>query len=194
MSGRARATSGKETHRDRTGRDHDVEPLSERHALSSPPGLTLKHMGDDLQTSVSFPLDSDGFLRRACPNCGRELKWHMSLPDDPGTIPVPDGGYHCPYCNKQAPPSEWLTEEQARHAEQVAARDLAQPFMQKKAEELGMNFEPGPPIEVEPLAPEPSDMSVFTFPCHPVEPIKYDADWSRPLHCIICGQQASLRA
>ena len=25
---------------------------------------------------VSFPLDSDGFIRRECPHCEREFKWH----------------------------------------------------------------------------------------------------------------------
>jgi predicted nucleic acid-binding Zn ribbon protein len=108
-------------------------------------------------------------------------------------IPVPEGGYHCPYCNKQGSPDEWLTEEQARHAEQVAARDLAQPFIQRKAEEMGMSVEPGPPIHVDSLGAEPNDMNVFVFSCHPAEPIKHDADWARPLHCIICGKEASLR-
>lgn len=150
-------------------------------------------MGDNLQTSVRFPLDSDGYLLRACPRCERELKWRMSSPDDPESIPAPEGGYHCPYCNKQAPPAEWLTEDQARHAQQVAARDLAQPFIQKKAEEMGMKFEPGPAIEVQELPPDKFVMKEFTFPCHPAEPIKFDSDWSRMLHCIICGQATSQR-
>jgi hypothetical protein len=33
------------------------------------------------QLSMSFPLDSDGFLRRVCPSCEREFKW----------LPTPEG-------------------------------------------------------------------------------------------------------
>jgi hypothetical protein len=51
-------------------------------------------MSDEVSFTVSFPLDSEGFLRRECPSCRREFKW---LPQDE-TDPMPDEGYCCPYC------------------------------------------------------------------------------------------------
>lgn len=51
----------------------------------------------EVELSMSIPLDSDGFARRACPNCERELKWIISSDGEEAT-PAPEGGYFCPYC------------------------------------------------------------------------------------------------
>jgi hypothetical protein len=37
-------------------------------------------MSDEVQLSMSLPLDGDGFLRRECPTCEREFKW-LPSPD-----------------------------------------------------------------------------------------------------------------
>ncbi len=68
-------------------------------------------MSDEVSLSVSLPLDSDEFLRRACPTCEREFKWLASQGDDDPT-PAPDGGYFCPYCAIQAPVDAWHTTPQ----------------------------------------------------------------------------------
>lgn len=55
-------------------------------------------MSDEVQLSMSLPLDGDGFLRRECPTCEREFKWVPSpdpeadedvvaRPDDAGRLP-----------------------------------------------------------------------------------------------------------
>lgn len=36
-----------------------------------------------MSTSTSVPLDSDGFMRRECPNCEQQFKWRPSQDDDP---------------------------------------------------------------------------------------------------------------
>ncbi len=41
---------------------------------------------------MAVPLDSDGFFRRECPTCERELKW-LAVGDDEDKMPPPDGGY-----------------------------------------------------------------------------------------------------
>lgn len=33
-------------------------------------------MDDEYTIQVSVPLDSDGFLRRECPHCRQQFKWH----------------------------------------------------------------------------------------------------------------------
>jgi hypothetical protein len=145
-------------------------------------------MNDDPSRRVSLPLDSDGFLRRECPNCERELKWRPTPEGEQG-YPMPEGGYHCPYCDRRANEDSWWTKAQVAHVDQVAA-DLADPVIQQAAEEIGGTYEPAGPRDLTPLSPEPDDMRRVDFECHPVEPVKVLDDWTEPVHCIICGQTA----
>ena len=78
----------------------------------------MSAVSDDVQISVPLPLDVDGFLRRECPTCERELKWRPT-PEGEEPIPMPDGGYFCPYCGVQASPDAWLTEAQAAQVQQI---------------------------------------------------------------------------
>lgn len=67
---------------------------------------------DEVALSMSLPLDSDGFLRRECPTCERELKWLVSADDeDDEDGGVPDGGYFCPYCGVHMPAYDRLAKE-----------------------------------------------------------------------------------
>jgi hypothetical protein len=50
----------------------------------------------DVELSIPFPLDDDGFLRRECPTCDREFKW-LPAHDETEATPPPAGGYFCPY-------------------------------------------------------------------------------------------------
>jgi hypothetical protein len=68
-------------------------------------------VSNGVEPSVSFPLDTDGFLRRECPTCEREFKWHHSE-DEGDSEPMADSGYFCPYCAVQAPPESWFTKPQ----------------------------------------------------------------------------------
>jgi hypothetical protein len=77
----------------------------------------MKEVSDNFETSMSIPLDSDGFLRRECPTCERELKWKY-LDEEGGeeAAEPEEGGYYCPYCAIPAPPANWLTKAQAEKA------------------------------------------------------------------------------
>jgi hypothetical protein len=35
---------------------------------------------------------------------------------------------------------------------------------------------------------EPDDMKVIEFSCHPEAPVKVAEEWSRTVHCPICGE------
>lgn len=73
-----------------------------------------------MELRITLPLDN-GFLRRECPHCRRQFKWHDG-PTDARPSDAPDPPfYHCPYCGDPAPPDAWWTEEQLEHAEQAVA-------------------------------------------------------------------------
>ncbi|MAT06888.1 MAG: hypothetical protein CL424_17780 [Acidimicrobiaceae bacterium] len=148
--------------------------------------------------SVSLPLDG-GFLRRECPHCERQFKWHHgpteSRPDGEIDPPV----YCCPYCGKTAPADEWWTVAQLEYMRDVSMpgimRDLTDEFNKgqrrnrKSMISTSMSHdEPLPPDSLH----EPSDMVVTEPPCHPWEPIKVDEAWTDPVHCLFCGERFGL--
>jgi len=129
--------------------------------------------------AMSIPLDANGFLRRQCPTCEREFKWlHTSDPDQ--AVPVLDGGYFCPYCGVQAPTNAWLTQAQVALAVNTVATEGVGPLL------AGTGFKYEPPDKLDPLT-EGDDMKRVDFQCHPTEPVKIVDDWSRSVHCLICG-------
>jgi hypothetical protein len=145
-----------------------------------------------METHISLPLDSDGFLRRECPTCEREFKWLNSEEGD--GEPAPDGGYYCPYCAVQSPES-WLTKPQAELAENTVMRDVFGPQLDKMAGDLRrssrgsflkFDLKYDKPRALDPLV-EDDDMRRVDFECHPAEPVKVVDDWDRDVHCLICG-------
>ena len=151
----------------------------------------------EIEVPVSFPLDSHGFLRRACPACSREFKW-LSVEGDADS-PSP-ACYFCPYCGTSAARGEWFTPEQRAYIETAVFNKVLGPSLEDLAESMRqLNRTPGGLIEItasiEPperrQAPpvfEPDDMRQVTFACHPKEPIKVDEAWRRPVHCLSCGR------
>ena len=139
---------------------------------------------DEHTTSMSVPLDSDGFLRRECPTCEREFKWLPSDESDEGD----PGGYYCPYCTIQAPTNHWLTQAQVEMAKHVVTREFVDPMMRDFAKRWGGSYRSdarrGEPTELV----EPDDMRRVDFACHPSEPLKVLDDWADPVHCLICGK------
>lgn len=130
---------------------------------------------------MSVPLDSDHFVRRACPTCDREFKWlHGPAAGVEGVAPQ-DGGYFCPYCGVQAPLSDWMTVAQAELATNIVARKAVGPMVER----LGANWSYQPPDALDPLT-ESDDMIRVELACHPSEPVKV-LDWDRPVFCLICG-------
>lgn len=156
-------------------------------------------MSNDVELSVSFPLDSDGFLRRECPTCEREFKWHHSE-DESESESMPGSGYFCPYCAVQAPPDSWFTKPQQALVESTIHSEIVGPALDEfgrslrdigrrsggflKVELESERLEPSDPLT------EPEDMRRVDFGCHPREPVKVLEGWNRPVHCLICGAPA----
>lgn len=149
-----------------------------------------------MEIPIELPLDADGFLRRECPNCEQEFKWHHGRTDDaPSDFVYPDV-YWCPLCGRSAGHDSWWTRAQldyqqaavANRAQDIidyAFRDLSKPqrgsfirFEVQHAERPG---------SLTPLV-EPDDMMVVAPPCHPFEPVKVPTDSEAPYHCLVCGE------
>jgi hypothetical protein len=156
-------------------------------------------VSDEVEFSMSVPLDRDGFLRRECPTCEREFKW-FSSPEGEGT-PVPAGGYFCPYCAIQAEPGAWFTKAQTELMQSLVMRDVVGPELdglKRAASRLGRasgglieaRIEFDQPDEPEPLT-EIGDMRRVDFGCHPGEPVKVLDDWGGTVHCLVCATPAS---
>jgi len=145
-----------------------------------------------VSVSVPFPLD-EGFLRRECPHCERQFKWHAGPPDDRPDEAVDPDVYWCPYCGETALPDSWWTPAQL----DFAAQSLAGPAVREIAGELrdatrrasglikfAVEYEEGEPPHA---LHEPPDMVIVQSPCHPWEPLKIAEDWHQPVHCLVCG-------
>lgn len=146
-----------------------------------------------MDLSVSLPLDN-GFLRRECPHCERQFKWHHGATDTRPENAEDPLEYFCPYCGRPSPLENWWTSEQVEFIEQNAAIGAADEVskMVKGALSSHRNglvklsasaSKPNPPL---PLV-ELSDMLEVQSPCHAWEPIKIYEDWLDPLHCLFCG-------
>ncbi len=150
-----------------------------------------------MDISVSLPLDSDGFLRRGCPHCNREFKWHHGPANEEAEHAAPPTSYFCPLCGLPAATDHWNTEAQVQHIEGVAM-----PSLLRHSEELMRDAFKGlssknlrvttsghvdTPDEPAPLA-EPDDMTIVAAPCHSYEPVKVPEEAAGPFHCLLCGQ------
>jgi uncharacterized Zn finger protein (UPF0148 family) len=155
---------------------------------------------DDIKLGTTVPLDSDGFLRRECPTCEREFKWQQSADDGTGAETVPDGGYFCPYCGVQAPADSWFTQAQLALAQNMIETEVLAPMIEDFARDIersssrsrGMikaTVTHDVPDQLDPLT-ETDDMRRVDFPCHTSEPVKVLDDWTKPVHCLICGESS----
>jgi hypothetical protein len=153
---------------------------------------------NEISLGVSLPLDSDGFLRRECPTCDREFKWLHSVEGEQETVPVPSGGYFCPYCGVQAPSNAWFTQEQSSLITNTVTTDAVDPMIKKFGNQINdiarrsrgamnANIRFTPTEKLDPLT-EINDMTRIIFECHPSEPIKVLDDWNEQIHCLICGE------
>lgn len=117
---------------------------------------------------MNLPLDTDGFLRRACPGCTGEFKWRPDQPDNQGVEEAEPGGYCCPHFGHQAPADEWNTADQNTFIEgvvytvalQAAQRSLADAFRSLSAVTFTPGDTPGQPVALV----EPSDMMIVDPP------------------------------
>lgn len=146
---------------------------------------------------ISLPLDSDGFLRRECPSCEHEFKWHNGPANEEAE--QHEGTWDtmfCPLCGQPAGPESWYTQPQLDLiegyqdiliAEQLGAafKDLERSTRRNKHVKFkaSRTSVPGTPEALT----EPDDMMVVTSPCHAWEPVKVPEDHVGPLHCLVCG-------
>ncbi len=147
-------------------------------------------------TSMTLPLDN-GFLRRECPACGRQFKWHHGPTEDRPTDALDPSMYFCPYCGESAPPDQWWTQDQIDYARGLAtpeAMRLVRDEFRELEESVRGSFltiKVGSAEAVVFPAPlhEPHDMLMVLSPCHAWEPIKVAEAWTERLHCLVCGSQ-----
>ncbi|QRI79223.1 MULTISPECIES: hypothetical protein [Rhodococcus] len=131
--------------------------------------------------NVSIPTDDDNFLRRECPTCEQQFKWHLGpISDEAAAEPTPDA-YYCPLCGVPAGTDQWWTKEQLEYARARAVPDI----LAQLSNETGLRIDPA--SDVPEAMVEPNDMDIVQSPCHPYEPIKVPTDHAQPIHCLVCG-------
>lgn len=150
-------------------------------------------MDNEYEVQVSVPLDSDGFLRRECPHCMRQFKWHDGPANEESEQHARPASYSCPLCGQPAADDSWYTPEQLDLIER-AAMPFALGIVQDELEGMfrgmkGVEYKRSseePADFADPLV-EPDDMTIVTSPCHDYEPVKVPEDHVGPLYCLICG-------
>lgn len=140
---------------------------------------------------MSVPLDSDGFLRRQCPACEQQFKWHASGPDD--EVEHVDQ-YFCPLCGRAAEINAWWTQEQLEHAQALVVPDALRAVQDALGQSLNrsrsITFKPSGDLGDVPVPDplyEPDDMVIVEPPCHPAEPLKVPDDAPNHYYCLVCG-------
>jgi endogenous inhibitor of DNA gyrase (YacG/DUF329 family) len=68
---------------------------------------------------IDFPLDADQFLRRECPSCSQEFKWHHGATENRPADAVDPPRYTCPLCGNPANHDEWFTQDQLRYQQET---------------------------------------------------------------------------
>ncbi|WP_129978125.1 hypothetical protein [Rhodococcus sp. Q1] len=131
--------------------------------------------------NVSIPPDDDNFLRRECPTCEQQFKWHLGpINDEAAAEPTPDA-YYCPLCGVPAGTDQWWTKEQLEYARARAVPDV----LAQLSNETGLHIDST--FDVPEAMVEPNDMEIVQSPCHPYEPIKVPTGHGQPIHCLVCG-------
>lgn len=150
-----------------------------------------------MDLSIELPLDNDGFLRRECPHCELEFKWHNGPANEEAEQHAAFDTFYCPLCGQPAGPDSWWTQPQLDLIEGAASgqigRELNDMFDDALKGLRGNGLvkvttsdrfdEPDAP---DPLT-EPDDMAIITSPCHSWEPVKVPDEASGPFYCLICG-------
>ncbi len=148
-----------------------------------------------MEIPISLPLDADGFLRRECPSCEQEFKWHHGPTEDAPNDFVYPGVYWCPRCGQSAGHDSWWTPDQLAYQQEVvsaAAHDYLGDVLKDAVKPLRGSFisveveQSERPAEPDPLV-EADDMVMISPPCHPWEPVKVPEGVQAPHYCLVCG-------
>lgn len=151
-----------------------------------------------MEISVKLPLDSDGFLRRECPRCEQQFKWHHGPANREAEEQAPSNVYYCPLCGLPAGLDEWWTHEQLDYsigfAEPAVIRyaidELTSVFKRNKNFKFRSGSVDLP--EVPASLVEPDDMQIVASPCHAYEPVKVPETLTGPIYCLLCGTAFAL--
>jgi hypothetical protein len=156
----------------------------------------------EIVLSIPLPRDTDGFLRRACPNCERQFKWWpvANAEEQPSELHQASivYAYFCPYCFQSAPLDHWYTPEQLEYCKQQAIAQILGPQLRQIKQDLDMLNQSSKILKIDvtlrsTTTPEPlkdiNDMVWVEFPCHLEEPIKIESAWLQDIACILCGIQ-----
>jgi hypothetical protein len=112
---------------------------------------------DQIQFAVSISTDRDGFMRYACPSCGRDFKTQIDPADlqwlltsycqragleigDTGTESCPPHCFWCPYCGNRAESRQMLTEETMTYLKQIVYREYVLPSLNRTFAGLADSF------------------------------------------------------
>jgi hypothetical protein len=137
------------------------------------------------EINVPIPTDHDGYLRRECPTCGGQFKWHQGRSVTKAlrsqallsTI-APSAGQRLILTDA------WWTQGQIVYAQESAMPSVLQQ-LEYETPEITVEDLPAPP----PVMVEPNDMQIVASPCHGYEPIKVPDGRVGPFHCLVCGEQ-----
>lgn len=106
----------------------------------------------NIETSLPFPLDDDGFFRRECPLCRKEFKVYLKeeelttlaqagidsfmIQQDEETSDTDEASeaeieFVCPYCGQRASQDSWWTQEQLAYIGVVVSNIVAKLINEK---------------------------------------------------------------
>ena len=147
----------------------------------------------EIEVPVDIPRDADGFIRRECPHCMRQFKWHDGPANEDAEHQAAPVTFHCPLCGQPAAVDSWNTTDQVELAQQTVMPQVME-MIQDDLEAMfrgmkGMTYERGSDEltdQPEPLT-ELEDMVIVASPCHSYEPVKIPEDHTGPLYCLVCG-------
>jgi hypothetical protein len=135
-----------------------------------------------MEFSVQIPTDRDGFLRRECPTCSGQFKWHYGPIDDSAAAELPVQSYFCPLCGTSARADQWWTIEQVEY---LQASAMPEALRQIEAETRGLTVTDS--VGAPPALTEPNDMQTIVPPCHDYEPVKVPDVDNGLFYCLVCG-------
>jgi hypothetical protein len=144
-----------------------------------------------MEIRLDFALDSDHFLRRECPSCVEEFKWHHGPTEARPADAIDPPQFACPLCGKRANHDEWFTKDQLQYRDEAIEFYKWDAVNDEMKKMFGKNYTPG---KSDAPAPTPlhelNDMIIIEPPCHPWEPVKVSEERADggPLYCLVCGE------
>lgn len=145
---------------------------------------------EDLE--IHLPLDSEGYLLRACPNCQKEFKLHALNDKHAKTQAVELSSYHCPLCGTCEEADSFFTSEQLEYIDDIVSGELGDHAIEvfaRTADAFDGSLITTPSLEEVTLPPlEPDDMKETSSPCHSVYNLKVQSATEHDsLFCLACG-------